>query len=1026
MTDEEILQSMRETFQVNPDASAMEAVVAADADPERWLEAAETLAEGGEPEVPPEAEETEDSEHSTEASPAEIREYDGPWGEVDWCTPESGVYPDALLTRQQWMARDGKLPFAPWGDRDAPAECNTSDCPADRADEPGCDCDARRKWGYEEFYRDGETVAMAEADPKIDGRAFIQRGRDPFSFVDGDDVRDPETGAVHPAFVDILNRFGLTYADVSTSGSGVHANYKGELPNEIPEAKWVLDDEPWGTNDDLPAIEIYSNTHVCVTTGERVPGSADDVREWDADAVRDVLDEAGELRQTATDRADFDADDYEPEVTDADETTDEIRDIYHALDRLNAQRVAEDTIVAEWLEGRTEHRCFRPTWASADYDGTAVYCDEDKFVDTGHRGGYGGPAAMAAIDADLVRDTNCPRDVSGETWFKALAHLRDELGYDIPEFVGEQSNRTHEFDVNSDEDGSAPAESATDGGTATADADDSEAGRSRFERFKSDVRGAISAVDDDDDLTQRTARHRIAQAFTTHYDFVYPEEEVRGWRTTLYVYDDDAGVYEPRGKHFVDNRLERAAGDYNTNQVTNEIVGKLKRMTTERGRAFQREPHRLAVANGILDLHTGELDPFTPAEYHRQKLDVAWNPDAGEPTAVDEFLHEIVEPSDVPTLYRLIAHTIYKEYIGEKAAILIGSGQNGKSVFLDMIEQFIGSYNVAHRELQDFDNDLYAANNLEGKLANLATEIGEQQLNDTTTFKKLTGRDTMDAPVKFEKPIEFENYATLMFATNEMPVFGQDNHAIWRRWVYVDFPYTFDASDPDAKDPEPKDVLMRRLTDEGEQEALLLRCQQEIQRWHEDPHTEFFADAMAPEQVRDKMKKAAEPVYNFASTCLDVGDEEDTYVEKSVVRAAYRAYADEEDLPTLPENTFGEQLVSLRDFPIEPGQRRIDGSRTRVYNGVELSSRGRQVLGVDESDDDAQQQVDDGEQATKIVMDELRAMIEENDGQPVPREGLEWRCSGEIGKATASNAVESLIHDSGRVMEGSDGLMPTE
>lgn len=1021
MSDEEILQSLRETFRLDPDASPIQAVVDADADPARWLDAAETLAEGGEPEVPPEAT-SQQSEPDHEATPAPMPEYDGPWGDVDWGAPFRDTYPNTLLVREQWMARDGKLPFAPWGDRDAPAECNTSDCPADRADDPRCDCDARRKWGYEAFYRDGETVAMAEEDPKIDGRAFIQRADDPFSFVDGDDVRDPETGAVHPAFVEILNRFGLTYADVSTSGAGVHANYKGDLPNDIPEAKWIIDDEPWGTNDDLPAIEIYSNTHVCVTTGERLPGAADDVREWDSDAVRRVLDEAGELRQTATDRADFDADDYEPEVTDADETTTEIRDIYHALDRLNAQRVAEDTIVAEWLEGRTEHRCFRPTWASPDYDGTAIYCDRDKFVDTGHRGGYGGAAAMAAIDAGLVSDTDCPRAVSGETWFEALAHLRDDLGYSIPEFVGESNSAAPSFDVTDD---GSPTESATDGGTTAAEAGDDGPGRSTFEQFKSDVRGAISAVEDDDDMTQRTARHRIAQAFTTHYDFVYPEEEVRGWRKVLYVYDADAGVYEPRGQAFVSNRLERAAGDYNTNQVTNEIVGKIKRMTIERGPAFERDPHRIAVANGILNLHTGDLDPFSPAEYHRQKLEVAWNPDAGEPTAIDEFLHDIVEDSDVATLYRLIAHTVYKEYVGEKAAILIGSGQNGKSVFLDVIEQFLGSYNVAHRELQDFDDDGFAANNLEGKLANLATEIGEQQLRDTTMFKKLTGRDTMDAPVKFEKPLTFENYATLMFATNEMPVFGQDNHAVWRRWVYVDFPYTFDATDPTAKDPEPKKLLMRRLTAERELEALLVRCQQEIQRWHEDPHTEFFADAMAPDEVRDKMKKAAEPVYNFASTCLDVGDPEDTFVEKSVVRAAYRAYADEEDLPTLPENTFGEQLVSLRDFPIDPGQRRVDGSRTRVYEGIELSSRGRQVLGVDETDDDDQQQVDDAQQATAVVIDELRDMVEENDGEPVPRDGLEWRCSGKIGKATASNAIDRL-KDTGRVFDSGAGMLPTE
>jgi len=327
------------------------------------------------------------------------------------------------------------------------------------------------------------------------------------------------------------------------------------------------------------------------------------------------------------------------------------------------------------------------------------------------------------------------------------------------------------------------------------------------------------------------------------------------------------------------------------------------------------------------------LHSLSPAEYHRQKLPIAWNPDAGEPDAVDDFLHDIVKPRDVPTLYRLIAHTLYKEYIGEKAAILIGGGQNGKSVFLDVIERFIGKWNVTHRELQDFDDDGFAANNLEGKLANLATEIGEQTLSETKTFKKLTGRDTLDAPVKFEKPIQFENFASLMFATNEMPVFGQDNQAVWRRWVYVDFPYTFDDEDPNAKDPVPKQQLMDELTQESQFEALLVRCQQEIQRWHENDG-QFFADAMPKQEVREKMKKAAEPIYNFATTCLQPTDD-GGFVEKSRVRACYRAYADEEDLPVVAENTFGERLLSIRDLTIETGQKQVKtngNASTRVWN----------------------------------------------------------------------------------------------
>jgi putative DNA primase/helicase len=564
-----------------------------------------------------------------------------------------------------------------------------------------------------------------------------------------------------------------------------------------------------------------------------------------------------------------------------------------------------------------------------------------------------------------------------------------------------------------------PDTAETDGGTATDSGGDTATGFG----FVEEVQHAIAEFNEEV-IQAKTARHRIAQAFVDHHHFLYPEEEVRGWRSVLYVYDEDEGVYEPRGEAFIKKELEYAAGDFATNTVKNEIVGKVERMCIERDSdQFRRDPERLAVGNGILDLHTGELHPYTPHEYHRTKLEIDWNPDAGEPQAIDEFFHDIVADSDVATLYRLIAHTIYKEYIDEKAAILIGSGQNGKSVFLDLIERFLGRYNVVHRELQDFSEDDYALNNLQGKLANLATEIGEQELRDTTAFKKATGRDAIDAQVKYEAPITFENYATLMFATNEMPVFGQDNHAIWRRWLYIDFPYKFDADDPEAKDPEPRRVLMRRLTQERELEALLVRAQQEIQRWAEGEA--LFADAMEAERVREKMKKAAEPVYAFASACLESVNDDEVYVEKSVVRAAYQAFAEEEDLPRMADNEFGKRLTGLRDYSIEPGKKRTDaGSTANVYKRCQLSARGRQVLGIDEPDGDQETVSEEGyAQVKPIVLEQLREMVQANDGDAVPREGLVWACTGDMGKTTAEQALDELIQERS-VMETDGDVIP--
>ena len=147
-------------------------------------------------------------------------------------------------------------------------------------------------------------------------------------------------------------------------------------------------------------------------------------------------DEAGDLddSQSYADAFDdADLEDYEPTATTSDETTDDIRDIFAALERLDARRVAEDTIVHAWNPEATTSdgkRAFAPTWGP-NANGTANVVDEQIWQDTGG-GGYGGPVTMALIDAGELSPQTASPKVSGELWWTGVEHLRD-LGYDIPE-----------------------------------------------------------------------------------------------------------------------------------------------------------------------------------------------------------------------------------------------------------------------------------------------------------------------------------------------------------------------------------------------------------------------------------------------------------------------------------------------------------------------------------------------------------------------------------------------------------------
>jgi len=105
---------------------------------------------------------------------------------------------------------------------------------------------------------------------------------------------------------------------------------------------------------------------------------------------------------------------------------------YKAIDRLDAQRVAEETIVHGY---NTDHssgdgvEAFYPSW-DPNCNGTANVVGSDGWDDTGGRG-RGGPIEMAAIDCgELPHDEDVqPGDVTGDEWRQAYEHLRD-LGFD--------------------------------------------------------------------------------------------------------------------------------------------------------------------------------------------------------------------------------------------------------------------------------------------------------------------------------------------------------------------------------------------------------------------------------------------------------------------------------------------------------------------------------------------------------------------------------------------------------------------
>ncbi len=361
-----------------------------------------------------------------------------------------------------------------------------------------------------------------------------------------------------------------------------------------------------------------------------------------------------------------------------------------------------------------------------------------------------------------------------------------------------------------------------------------------------------------------------------------------------YVHLD--GFYQPLGDVFVKKAVKEALGEeYRKNRAL-EVLDciKVSTYTTRR-----EEPSNLVpLENGVLDLSKNpfELKQHTPEYMFFNKIPVKYAPEADCP-AIKKFLREITNAEeDVALLEEVIGFCLYREYFVAKALMLVGDGSNGKSTFLNLVKQFLGTVNVSGRSLQDLELHRFAKADLHTKLANIYADLPDKALQSTGTFKMLTGRDLIAAEKKFQRTFHYENYAKLMFSANKVPEAYDDTSAFFRRWLIIVFPKVFTGKEADP-------YILQKLTTETELSGLLNLALDKLKRLKE---TGQFSSSKTTEEVKEDYIRKSSPIAAFVMDCLEI--DSDAFIEKKALYAIFADYCRNLKLPTVTQDTFFKNL----------------------------------------------------------------------------------------------------------------------
>ena len=301
----------------------------------------------------------------------------------------------------------------------------------------------------------------------------------------------------------------------------------------------------------------------------------------------------------------------------------------------------------------------------------------------------------------------------------------------------------------------------------------------------------------------RTFKHDVFSHYMKENDEVYVDNG------RLYVYND--GYYSDDY-----TSLETRMIDYIPSLLTHqrkEVLNYLRLIADTLGETNQ---YAVACANGTLDIRTQTLVPDNPLFNIKNKISAKFDPEAYDET-VDKTLDKIAcnDPEVRALIEEMVGYILLPNVRYHKAFILKGEGSNGKSTLLEMIINMIGDQNISSLSMDELNHHFKLAE-ITNKLANIGDDISDKYINDSSIFKKLVSGEEITVEKKNESPYKIRNYATLLYAMNDLPQARDKSYGFSRRLIIIPFNAEFKPTDPDF-DP----FIMDKLSSDNAVSYLL-------------------------------------------------------------------------------------------------------------------------------------------------------------------------------------------------------------
>jgi len=401
------------------------------------------------------------------------------------------------------------------------------------------------------------------------------------------------------------------------------------------------------------------------------------------------------------------------------------------------------------------------------------------------------------------------------------------------------------------------------------------------------------------------------------------------------------GVYLRKEKSFVKTQISELFEELEIEYMvykSDTIIELIKTQTYRSIKEFDTNPELLNLKNGVLNLKTGEFREHDLTDLFFIQIPVEYDPNAKCPK-IDKFLSEVLKEEDIPFFLEYSGLCLTPEMNFQRALMLYGNGNNGKTTLLNLLVNLIGENNKSSVPLSQLNQSFEGAK-LEKKLMNLVSDLDSSKMT-IRFFKLYVGNEwTITINRKYREPYDTKPTAKLIYSCNALfPNVPKDtDKGFFRKWILIECPNEFDEKE--------NRKMLNSLITKQELSGLLNKVIEGLYRLRKrDNFEKKYYNWL---YVRKIWTEKTNPFNGFIEEFGKEGkyidaihdiDNEFWETKKHTLKM-YNKYLEEKiNVPTITQTLLTRIMTNHPKFSLT--KRTIKGKREEVYTGFKLRNKKR-------------------------------------------------------------------------------------